>query len=83
MKAQSKSCRHLLSRSHITNEIGGDALPTVIPNLPKCQLDEGVYAGWDKCVNTPYEGPCWQHPSMTLEEWNAWAKQRLRELQSG
>lgn len=86
MIEQSKSCRCLLRSSHVSNEVGGDVFPTVMRNaIPNCEIDLLEYPtgmDWKKCEQTSVEGPCWQrrYSSMTLEEWNAFVKQRKREL---
>jgi hypothetical protein len=76
--SQSEYCKFLIPFQHIIDEVGGDG-PTVIPNQFKCQLGLSYFGmGWDKCKQTPFDGPCWQYPGIkTIEEWNTWVSQHL------
>lgn len=74
--SQSKHCKFLIPSQHMVDEVGGDG-PTVIPNQFKCQLKlEHFGMGWDKCKQTPFEGPCWQYANFTIEEWVSWLKEQ-------
>lgn len=81
MTNSSKPCKYLLRIRYVVNEIGSGPMPTVMPEQWKCNLNlEHIGMPWDKCQKTPFEGPCWQMAKEfpTPEEWNAWAKYRLK-----
>ena len=52
-------CRHLKQVRHVLIEVGGP--PEIMNPLPTCELElHDSTIKWEKCQNTPFEGPCWQ-----------------------
>ena len=84
MASKNFPCKYLSKVNFVSQEVGDGISPTIIPNQPKCLLNQSYFGmDWNKCEQTPVEGPCWQFPGQfaSIEEWDDWAKQQLRNNQ--